>query len=179
MFLKLTFRIQSKALETRFQDDKSFLSMMESNIYQRGDGHYEMPLPIRNSILTSSTTVLAHLKSKFKRDCTYKEDFVSFMSEMISEGYAEEAPSDQIGHFNAWYNPHHGVYNCQKQKIRAVFDCSTKYLGRSLNDCLLPGPDLTNSLLGLLCRFRECFINSKLVHINEITFAFFGGKMVT
>ena len=63
------------------------------------------------------------------------------MSEMISKGYAEKVLPDQIGHFNAWYIPHHGVYNSQKRKIRVVFDCSAKYLGRSLNDYLLPGPD--------------------------------------
>ena len=81
--------------------------MMESNIYQRADGHYEMLLPFRNSSpnlannRSQAEKRLEHLKSKFRRNCSYKEDYVSFMSEMISEGYAEEVPVDQIGHFNA------------------------------------------------------------------------------
>ena len=77
------------------------------------------------------------------------------MSKMISEGYAKQVPSDQIGQSNAWYIPYHGVYNSQKRKMRVVFDRSARHLGRSLNDCLLPGPDLTNTLLGVLCRCRE------------------------
>ena len=88
---------------------------MESNIYQRADGHYEMPLPFRNSSpnlannRSQAEKRLEHLKSKFRRDCSYKEDYGSFMSEMISEGYAEEVPVDQIGHFNAWCIPYYGV----------------------------------------------------------------------
>ena len=55
-----------------------------------------------------------------------------------------------------WYLPHHGVYHPKKPgKIRVVFDCSAKFQGVSLNDCLLQGPDLTNSLVGVLTRFRE------------------------
>lgn len=36
-----------------------------------------------------------------------------------------------------------------------VFDCSATFQDVSLNDHLLTGPDLTNSLVGVLCRFRK------------------------
>ena len=41
------------------------------------------------------------------------------------------------------------------EKIRVVFDCSATYQGESLNKNLLQGPDLTNTLVGVLCRFRK------------------------
>ena len=55
-----------------------------------------------------------------------------------------------------WYLPHHPVLHPLKpDKTRVVFDCSAKYRGISLNDKLLQGPDLTNSLVGVLTRFRQ------------------------
>ena len=55
-----------------------------------------------------------------------------------------------------WYIPHHGVYSASKpDKIRVVFYCSAKCQGVSLNDKLLQGPNPTNSLIGVLLRFRQ------------------------
>ena len=36
-----------------------------------------------------------------------------------------------------------------------IFDCSAKYRGTSLNDQLLQGPDLTNTQVRVLTRYRE------------------------
>lgn len=55
-----------------------------------------------------------------------------------------------------WYIPHHGIYHPHKPgKLRVVFDCSAKYQGKSLNDLLIKGPDLTNNLVGVLTSFRQ------------------------
>lgn len=48
-----------------------------------------------------------------------------------------------------------GVYHPKKKKIRVVFDCSAVFKGMSLNSQFLQGPNLTNTLLGVLTRFRQ------------------------
>ena len=65
----------------------------------------------------------------------------------------EDVAAGNIGRVN--YVVHHGVYHPEKpSKIRVVFDCA-RYAGTSLNQNLLQGPDLTNSLVGVIFRFRQ------------------------
>ena len=40
-------------------------------------------------------------------------------------------------------------------KVRVMFNCSVKFQGTFLNDQLLQGPDLTNTLVGVLTWFRQ------------------------
>ena len=54
------------------------------------------------------------------------------------------------------YLPHHEVYHTNKpEKIHVVFDLSAEFHGTSINRALLPGPDLTNQIVGVLLRFTE------------------------
>ena len=56
----------------------------------------------------------------------------------------------------ARYILHHAVYHPRKPgKIRVKFVCLAKFMGKSLNDMLYKGADLTSSLVGVLLRFRE------------------------
>ncbi|XP_064646670.1 uncharacterized protein LOC135499678 [Lineus longissimus] len=79
------------------------------------------------------------------------------MNDMLDSGHASKVPQDEVDSDNpTWYIPHFGVVNPEKNdKVRIVFDCSARYKDTSLNDNLLQGPDLTNSLLGGLMRFRQ------------------------
>ncbi|XP_052322001.1 uncharacterized protein LOC127908283 [Oncorhynchus keta] len=78
------------------------------------------------------------------------------MEEMITKGYAEKVQEQLLGEKGkVWYIPHHGVHHKRKGTIRVVFDCSSSYKGTSLNSELLQGPDLANTLIGVLLRFRQ------------------------
>ena len=79
------------------------------------------------------------------------------MTAMLENGHAEKVPNtEKLKKGKVWYIPHHDVYHKDKpEKIRIGFDCSAKFRGISLNDCLYQGPDLTNSLIGVLLRFQQ------------------------
>ncbi len=101
---------------------------------------------------------LTKIQSRFRGDEKYFADYSSFMDKIIKNGHAEKVPESELqvkpGH--KWYLPHHGVYHPKKpSKIRVVFDGSAQYHRHSLNSHLLQGPELTNTLLGVLLPFRK------------------------
>jgi hypothetical protein len=121
-----------------------------------------MPLPfkVERPKLLNNKSCAVHrlncLERRLKKDPKYCKDYVNFMDDVISRGDAEKVPLEEIDSDQAWYIPHHGVYHLHKPgKICVVFDCSAKFQDTSLNDHLLTGPDLTNTLVGVLCRFRK------------------------
>ena len=144
-------------------EDRRFLSKVSNNI-RHAKGHYEIPLPfcqsearLPNNRQQAFKRALWQRKKMLQNE-RYRNDYVAFITGMIAKGYAEKVPQEalQTVPSKAWYIPHHGVYHPKKpEKIRVVFDCSAKFAGTSLNDQLLQGPDLTNSLVGVLTRFRQ------------------------
>ena len=141
-------------------EDREFLSQVSSGFQRKADGHVQMPLPLkRESTFPNNRSAaekrLKGLKSRLLKGGRYHDDYVEFMESMLRKGYAEPVEDSEGPEGRTWYLAHHGVYHPRKQKLRIVFDCSSEYQGLSLNKCLLQGPDLTNSLSGILCRFRR------------------------
>ena len=143
------------------QEDKEFMKYAEKGITFE-NGHYEVPLPFRDpeeTIHNNRSQALKRIlwqKEKMLKDPKYLSDYTLFISKLLQKGYAYKVPAEEVNEkHKVRYLPHHGVYHPKKGKIRVVFDCSAKFQGQSLNDTLLTGPDLTNSLVGVLTRFRQ------------------------
>ncbi|XP_035983363.1 uncharacterized protein LOC118557443 [Fundulus heteroclitus] len=143
-------------------EDKRFLQIMNESITKK-EGHYELRLPFRRDDLhLPNNRKMAEqralgLKKRLEKDQSFKNDYVNFMNDVFKKGFAEMVPEEQLLRMDGrlWYIPHHGVYHKQKKSIRVVFDCTSSFQGTSLNSELLQGPDLTNTLLGVLLRFRQ------------------------
>ena len=146
-----------------FKQDKYALKLVsESKEFQKG--HYQLALPWRPGAPTLSSNYdyarnrLARLKKRLEANADLKHMYVNAMNEYITKGFAREwnQTSDKNDEVRCWFLPHHPVFNINKpNKVRVVFDCAAQCKGESLNNQLLPGPDLLNSLVGVLCRFRR------------------------
>ena len=144
-------------------EDKQARRTMESTISYE-DGHYKLGLPWRDNDSTlPNNLALAHarlnqLKRKLSRDPELHKMYTTTVNDYIKKGYAKrvENETDGTSAKRVWYLPHHPVQNENKPgKVRVVFDCAAKFQGVSLNNKLLQGPDLMNSLVGVLIRFRQ------------------------
>ena len=131
---------------------------------QLNEGHYQIPLPFKDHVVSvpnnkqQALSRITWLKKRLENDPKFHDDYSAFMKELVDKGYGRKVPLDQKNDksLGAWYIPHHGIYHPYKpEKIRVVFDCSAKFRGVSLNSMLYKGPDLTNSLVGVLTRFQE------------------------
>ena len=126
-------------------------------------GHYHLPLLWRSDVeLPEESIVMAqrrlfNLKKRLSSDTVLCNKYVNVLENYIKKGYAKKVSPDQLDNTNVkWYLPHYPVFHPRKlDKVRIVFDCAAKHKDVSLNDALYQGPVLTNSLVGVLTRFRE------------------------
>ena len=83
------------------QENGRFLALVEQGIRHCEDGHYELPLPLKETSpsLPKKQEVavrrLSQLKRRFKSDQKYKEDYTTFMENLIKNGHAERVRSDE------------------------------------------------------------------------------------
>lgn len=146
------------------KEDRSFLHKLDSNVHQDNSGNIILPLPFRktNPVLPDNRSeVFCRTKStlsRLARDHEKANKCVTTMQKYIDSKHVEAVPkSEEKPKCNnrAWWIPVFPVSHAKKNKIRIVFDSSAKYQGTSLNDQLLPGPDLNNKLKSVLIGFRN------------------------
>ncbi|VDI78659.1 Hypothetical predicted protein [Mytilus galloprovincialis] len=142
-------------------EDKEFLQIMDQTVSKDAQGDWEAPLPFRSpkpKLPNNRLQVLRRAKSldfTLRKNDVKREHFLAFMKKIFDNNHAEIAPALSDGE-ESWYLPIFGVYHPKKPtQIRVVFDSSAKYDNTSLNDVLITGPDLVNSLVGVLLRFRK------------------------
>ena len=127
------------------------------------NGHFQLPLLWRNDAkkLPDSKLMaesrLVSLRKRLQKDPVLHEKYQTQMAILLQAGFAELVPAEELTTpFKEWFIPHHPVFNPKKpEKVRIVYDCAASAKGKSLNDFLMKGPDLTNSLVGVLLRFRK------------------------
>ncbi|XP_060761029.1 uncharacterized protein LOC132870982 [Neoarius graeffei] len=142
-------------------EDLLFLETMENEFFQDSANSWVAPLPFRQPRMclpNNRQYAMGRLKSLHRtlnKNPEMKSHFMDFMQKMLDSHHAELAPPMQDGK-EYWYLPFFGVYHPQKpSQIRVVFDSSAQFEGKSLNNVLLSGPNMNNSLLGVLIRFRK------------------------
>ena len=144
------------------KEDKRFLQFVTNSVCFE-NGHYTVGLPFKSENVTmpnnrkQAEQRLTSLSRKLENDSEFHDSYKDFMDKIIAEGYAQKVPTEKLlqDDGRVWYLPHHGVFHPKKRKLRVVFDCAAKFKGTSLNEQLLQGPNLTNTLIGTLTRFRE------------------------
>lgn len=141
--------------------EQQALRILEKHTVHTREGRYETGLLWKTENVSlpdnyeNSLKRLHSIEKKLDRDPQLKEKYTEQMEALIAKGYAEPAPKTRTEN-RTWYLPHFGVVNPMKpDKLRVVHDAAAKTRGVALNDLLLKGPDLLQSLPGVVMRFRQ------------------------
>ncbi|XP_041926339.1 uncharacterized protein LOC121690066 isoform X1 [Alosa sapidissima] len=141
-------------------EDETFLKIMDKEVYRNHLHSWVAPLPFRQprqQLPNNREQALKRFESlqrQFRRKPEMQKQYLEFMDKLLKNNHAEVAP--ELREEERWYLPSFAVYHPQKpDQIRVVFDSSAQQSGISLNNVLLTGPDLNNTLLGVLMRFRK------------------------
>ena len=109
---------------------------------------------------------LKSLEPRLQKDETLQKRYQETIDTDVNAGYVrklqlrsvaiDQAELNETRDKLQWYLPHHPVIKLHKpEKVTIVCNAAAKYQGVALNDTLLPGRDLLQSLIGIIFRFRE------------------------
>ena len=145
--------IQDEAIQLSVCDHKA-QQIVEDNTRVVG-GRYEMPVPFKDTIDTLSsnfqlaTKRLSSLRQRMLKNPEHMQAVAETMSMLKQRGYIIPANPYFQGKEN--YLPY---FLTSQAKPHIVYDGSAAVDGRCINDCILSGPNLLNSLTDIFAKFR-------------------------
>ena len=153
-----------------FQDNANMLSIEDKDVITLWENttvkedHYTLTIPFKSEPpgLANNRSMAEYrlnlLGKRLKKNKNLQQKYTEGIQDLLKRGYAEPVLDANIEgpRGKTWYLPHHPVINLKKpEKVRIVYDCAAKFRGTSLNDTIKQGPNLTNTLIGVLLRFRQ------------------------
>ena len=146
-------------------EDKYAVKVIKESTIHLPDGHYQVAMPFKpggDKVLDShasesyqgSLSRLKWLKKRFQQDPELFEKYTAKIRKLQDSGYSRTVVDPEKD--KGWFLPHFPAFHPQKPgDVRVVKDGAARFGGTSLNDQLLQGPDVNNTLVGVLTRFRE------------------------
>ena len=102
---------------------------------------------------------LESTERRLARNPKQAEAYDKQMKEMSEMNFSRKLSSKELKSYKGpvHYISHHEIIRPEKKStpIRIVFNSSASFQGHRLNDYWMKGPDLLNSLFGVILRFRE------------------------
>ncbi|XP_058816777.1 uncharacterized protein LOC131680072 [Topomyia yanbarensis] len=128
-------------------------------------GRYVVKLPRREDIFgqlrdnryNAERRRVEPLERRLEANAELKAQYHQFITEYEELGHMREVDSGELDTNPQYFLPHHAVLRPESSttKLRTVFDASCKSKsGLSLNDVLMPGPTVQDSLVAIVLRFR-------------------------
>ncbi|UYV74135.1 hypothetical protein LAZ67_11002219, partial [Cordylochernes scorpioides] len=141
------------------KEEKDCESHYLKNVVRDESGRYIVRLPFKESAekLGQSKSIaisrFLNLEKRLEQNENIYVQYKQFMNEYIRLGHMQASCSLQTE--PKYYIPHHCILKAQPNKLRVVFDASTKTTTQiSLNDLLHVGPKLQNNIFSILLKFR-------------------------
>ena len=136
-------------------------------IFNDETGRYQVSLPfinkmkdkLGNNFINSKVRLDSLFRTKINNpnETDFAQKYYDIIMEQEQLGIIERVSNipGSENHNKGHYIPHHGVMKDGSPKLRVVMDGSADTeTGVCLNDCLSPGPPLTNELIEMIMRFR-------------------------
>ena len=107
-------------------------------------------------------------KAKLDRKLDWRAVYEKQLKYLLDRGFARKVPEQELQDWiqkggKMYYIAHQVAFNptSKTTPVRVVFNSSQKQKGMSLNSSWSLGPDLINSLHGVLMRFRRNYVGAQ------------------